>query len=106
MDTIPSFLFDLIREGITCTSTLSGGSSQGISCHGTISYCIENIDQAFYVQESSGRTPLHEACLRGACIHVIKALLNANPIGALEPDHAGNYPLHLLFVDFSYQIVN
>lgn len=40
------------------------------------------------------RLPLHEACVRGANIDVIRALLEANPEAAKAPDHSARLPLH------------
>ena len=99
-ETISSLLCDMIREECTCVSALSGWEAQG--CQKTVDRCSESPDQAFYVKGNTGRTPLHEACLRRACSHVVRALLNANPIGALKRDFAGNYPLHLIFVGHRY----
>ena len=45
-----------------------------------------------------GRTPLHEACLRGACRHIVQVMLQDNMVGATDHDHQGNTPLYLLFV--------
>lgn len=94
-DTISNFLFELVRNGCSCGSLLETG------CGRTVAYCRDYPDQVFYKAPRTGRTPLHEACLRNACRHVINALLAANPVAAMEQDRAGNTPLHLLFVDFS-----
>ena len=99
-DTISSLLFDMIREECACKSVLSGWEAQGCQKH--VDQCTEWPDQAFYVHRQSGRTPLHEACLRSACSHVIKALLNANPISSLGRDFAGHYPIHLIFIGHRY----
>ena len=103
-ESISSYLFDMIREGRTCTSVLGGWSRrlEG-GCNRVVDHCNSHQDEAFYIS-SNGRTALHEACLRGSCTHVIRALLSANAIGATDRDHQGNTPLHLLFVDYSTQI--
>lgn len=103
-ESISSYLFDMIREGYTCTSVLGGWSRrlEG-GCNRVVEHCTSHQDEAFYIS-SNGRTALHEACLRGSCSHVIRALLAANAIGATDRDHQGNTPLHLLFVDYSTQI--
>jgi ankyrin repeat protein len=100
-ESISSYLFDMIREGHTCTSVLGGWSRvlEG-GCNRVVDHCTSHQYEAFYIS-SNGRTALHEACLRGSCSHVIKALLAANSIGATDRDHQGNTPLHLLFVDYS-----
>lgn len=106
VDSISSYLFDMIREDHTCTSVLAGWSRRSGGCNRVVSHCAEHPEEAFFVS-LHGRTALHEACLRGACGHVIKALLEANSIGAMDRDHQGNTPLHLLFVEFSTRsIVN
>ena len=99
VDSISSYLFDMIREVCTCTSILSGWSPQLQGCNRVVDHCHQFPDQAFYVSPN-GRTALHEACLRGSCTHVLQALLKANSFGAMDRDHHGNTPLHLLFVDF------
>ncbi len=104
IDRLSSFLYDLIREDCTCTSVLSGWSHRG--CCRIVDYCRSNPDQTFYTSPGSGRTPLHEACLRGSCLHVIRALLDANAHAPMERDQTGNTPLHLLFVDFSTRSTN
>ena len=100
IDSISSYLFDMIREECTCTSVLAGWSPRMEGCNRIVNHCGEFPEQAFYVAPN-GRTALHEACLRGSCRHVIKALLEANSHGAMDRDNHGNTPLHLLFVDFS-----
>lgn len=103
-ESISSYLFDMIREGRTCTSVLGGWARrlEG-GCNHVVAHCSGHQDEAFYIS-SNGRTALHEACLRGSCSHIIRALLAANAIGATDRDHQGNTPLHLLFVDYSTQI--
>lgn len=101
-DTVSSSLFDMIREECTCKSVLSGWDAQG--CQKQVDQCCASPDLAFYIHSTTGRTPLHEACLRSACSHVIKALLNANPISALERDYAGCYPIHLVFDGHRYTV--
>jgi ankyrin repeat protein len=103
VDSISSYLFDMVREDHTCTSVLGGWSRTG--CNRVVEHCAQHADEAFYVS-MTGRTALHEACLRGSCSHIVKAVLAANAIGATDRDHQGNTPLHLLFVDFSTRIIN
>jgi ankyrin repeat protein len=103
---ISSLLFDLIRQNHTCTSVLSGWGDADSSCENIVRTCNGNQDQAFFTLPLTGRNPIHEACLRNSCIHVIRALLHANALGATERDNGGNTPLHLLYVDFSYHSVN
>mmetsp|Transcript_15011 Transcript_15011/g.34801 ORF Transcript_15011/g.34801 Transcript_15011/m.34801 type:complete len:1189 (+) Transcript_15011:85-3651(+) len=104
---ISSGLFDIVKEGRTCKSVLSGwGRSEQGSCDSIVQHCVAHPEDAQYVS-LLGRTPLHEACLRGACRHIIRALLEAtNNRGARERDHQGNTPLHLLFVDYSSSPLN
>jgi ankyrin repeat protein len=104
-DQVSPLLFDMIREGCTCTSVLSGWLRDDEGCSKTVQQCTSTPDQAFYISPHSGRSPLHEACLRNSCSHVIKALLLANPLGAMDRDLSGNIPLHSLFLDNSYQFV-
>jgi len=104
-ENISSLLFEMIREGCTCTSVLSGWLRDEEGCSKTVRQCTLTPDQAFFESPHSGRTPLHEACLRNACSHVIKALLAANPFGVWDRDMSGNTPLHLLFADNSYRFV-
>ena len=100
-------LFDMVQEGRTCSSVLSGwGRSEQHSCYSIVQHCEAHPDGTLYVSRL-GRMPLHEACLRGACRHVVKALLEAtNNRGAKERDQQGNTPLHLLFVDYSSSDLN
>lgn len=98
MDTISSYLFDMIREERSCS--LAGWSSRSEGCDQVVSHCSEHSDEAFY-KSLRGRTPLHEACLRGSCGHIVEALLDANSFGATDRDNEGNTALHLSFVDFS-----
>ena len=99
-DNTPPLLFDMVKEGRMCTSVLSGWGRSEQGCNSIVEHCEANTDQANYLSEL-GRTPIHEACLRGACRHVIQALIAANNHGAMVRDHHGNNPLHLLFVDYS-----
>lgn len=100
-DAISPLLCHMVEVGYTCTSLLSGWSRPDEHCTRRVEHCQENPDQAFFMSPHTGRTPLHEACLRNACIHVIRALLAANRLGAAERDHRGNTPLHLLFIPHS-----
>mmetsp|Transcript_6342 Transcript_6342/g.16020 ORF Transcript_6342/g.16020 Transcript_6342/m.16020 type:complete len:1440 (+) Transcript_6342:308-4627(+) len=97
---VSSYLFDLIREDRTCCSVLSGWSPSSQSCAAVVQHCNDHPEEAVYVSPQ-GRPAIHEACLRGACRHVIQALINANPSSVFERDNQGNTALHLLFVDFS-----
>ena len=102
---VSSSLFHMVKEGRTCKSVLSGwGRSEQGSCDSIVQHCAAHPDDSIYVSVL-GRTPLHEACLRGACRHVIRALLEATH-GSRERDHQGNTPLHLLFVDYSSSALN
>jgi ankyrin repeat protein len=100
LDNVSSYLFDLIREARTCTSILSGWNPRSRGCNTVVQHCTNNPEQAFYMSIHR-RTAVHEACLRGACRHVVRALLAANQLGAMGRDDQGNTALHLLFVDFS-----
>jgi ankyrin repeat protein len=100
VESLNSHLCDLIRESCTCFSVLPGWSPRTTGCQRIVERCRDHPEEAFYASVH-GRTPLHEACLRGSCRHVIKALLQANPCGVMDRDLHGNTPLHLLFVDFS-----
>ena len=102
LEDISSGLFDMVREGRTCISVLSGwGRTEENSCQCIVQHCANHPEEAGYISRL-GRTPLHEACLKGACRHVIQALLEAtNNKGADEWDFQRNTPLHLLFRDNS-----
>ena len=104
VESLSSYLFDLIREECTCMSVLPGWSPRTQGCNRIIDRCTDHAEEAFYVSPF-GRTPLHEACLRGACRHVVTALTQANSFGTVDRDNHGNIPLHLLFVDFSTHTV-
>ncbi|KAG7349718.1 ankyrin repeat domain protein [Nitzschia inconspicua] len=95
---ISSHLFDLTREGRLCSCTRQAWSDGG--CNVVVRQCQENPMQAQYSSPHL-RSPLHEACWRNACRHIVRALLSAFPEAASEKDVAGNTPLHLAFVDFS-----
>lgn len=94
---LSSYLYDMIREDYICRSILT---SRQKSCDRVVEHCTQNSTEAFYIGHQ-GRIPLHEACLRGSCLHIVESLLTANAAGALLVDHRGNTPLHLLFIDFS-----
>jgi len=71
----------------------------GNSWEGVIERCKTHPVESkqWLVRESEAswcRLPLHEACVRGANIDVIKALLEANPEAAKAPDHSARLPLH------------
>jgi ankyrin repeat protein len=95
-DNVSSALYHMMLEECTCKSLIS--SREVKCCERQVIHCSQFPDQAFYLHGGTGRTPLHEACFRGACPHVIRALLDANPRSSCEQDGAGNYPIHLLFV--------
>mmetsp|Transcript_2427 Transcript_2427/g.5640 ORF Transcript_2427/g.5640 Transcript_2427/m.5640 type:complete len:983 (+) Transcript_2427:175-3123(+) len=94
---LSSYLYDMIREDYMCRSILT---SRQKSCERVVEHCVQCSTEAFYIGHQ-GRIPLHEACLRGSCLHIVESLLTANAAGALLVDHRGNTPLHLLFIDFS-----
>lgn len=94
---LSSYLYDMIREDYICRSVLT---SRQKSCDRVVEHCTQDSSEAFYIGHQ-GRIPLHEACLRGSCLHIVESLLTANAAGALLVDHRGNTPLHLLFIDFS-----
>lgn len=104
---ISNALFFMVKEGRTCISVLSGwGRSDQNCCNSIVQHCEAHPDNALFVSRQ-GRMPLHEACLRGACRHIIQSLLVAtNNRGAKERDQQGNTPLHLLFVDYSASDLN
>jgi len=97
-ESLSSYLNDMIREGYECRSVPRESIRNEHSCNQVVERCMTYPDEAFYLSRN-GRTPLHEACLRGSCGHVISILLQKNPMGASLQDSRGNTPLHLLFVD-------
>lgn len=106
LDNIPSNLFNMVQEGRTCISVLSGwGRTEENSCQSIVQHCRNNTEEAGYVSRL-GRKPLHEACLKGACRHVIQALMATNNRGADESDFQRNTPLHLLFRDTNSPEIN
>ena len=106
LENIPSTLFHMVQEGRTCVSVLSGwGRAEENSCQSIVHHCRNNTEEAGYVSRL-GRSPLHEACLKGACRHVIQALMATNNRGADESDFQRNTPLHLLFRDNSSSDMN
>ncbi len=107
LESVPSGLFEMVQEGRVCSSVLSGwGRTEETSCQCIVQHCANHPEEAQYVSRQ-GRTPLHEACLRGACRHVIQALLEAtNHRASKERDFQRNTPLHLLFVDYSSNQLN
>lgn len=100
--TISPLLYDMVMVEYSCTFLLSGWARPGDQCSRRVEHCEAHPDEAFYRSNLTGRTPLHEACLRNPCIHVIQALLAANQISAVERDNNGNTPLHLLFIPHSH----
>ena len=58
-DQISPLLFDMIREGCTCTSVLSGWLRDDEGCSKTVQQCTTTPDQAFYISMQSGGWPLH-----------------------------------------------
>jgi len=58
-----------------------------------ISVCISNPYEA-KATDRTGDLPLHEACLHGAPIDVIKCLLSAYPYGVREKGFCDRLPLH------------
>ena len=75
-------LFRMVKEGRLCTDVLSGWGRLEQGCDTIVQHCETNPDQTLYLSEQ-GRSPLHEACLRGACRHVIKALIAASTRGSM-----------------------
>ena len=100
-DSISPLLFDMVKVGYTCTSLLSGWSTPHDQCTKRVEQCQERPEEAWYVCSRTSRSPLHEACLRNGCIHVIRALLAATEVSPAFRDSHGNTPLHLLFVSHS-----
>lgn len=99
--TISPLLNDMVKVPYTCTSLLSGWLSTDDQCTRRVQQCQEMPDQAFFSDPRTERMPIHEACLRNSCIHVIRALLTANEFSASRRDKHGNTPLHLLFISHS-----
>eukprot|EP00980_Cylindrotheca_fusiformis_P022957 scaffold9951_cov146-Cylindrotheca_fusiformis.AAC.1 len=97
---ISSYLLDMVRQpDRTCESVLTG-RHRNDGCDKVVQHCMDHPEEAFYAGHR-GRLPLHEACRVGCCPHIIRSLLTANSVGALDRDYRGNTPLHLLFMDFS-----
>lgn len=99
VSTASSFLHGMIQDPeTTCTSVLGWGPH---ACHHVVERCRSVPDDVYYVDMRNGRTPLHEACLKCSCLHIISALLEVNPGRVMATDGAGNTPLHLLMVGVS-----
>lgn len=91
-----SFLHGMIKDPeTTCTSVLGWGSR---GCNHVVERCRTDPDDIFFHDVRNGRTPLHEACLRCSCLHVVTALLEVHAGRVMVTDGAGNTPLHLLLV--------
>eukprot|EP00934_Nitzschia_sp_Nitz4_P006388 Nitzschia sp. Nitz4//scaffold11_size288233//208316//211039//NITZ4_000800-RA/size288233-augustus-gene-0.139-mRNA-1//-1//CDS//3329534152//6378//frame0 len=97
-----SLLYDTIRMGYTCpqhlqpeTRSLDRLSSIPTTCMDVINLgCFPGSTLPFY-RDHNDRTPLHEACTRLACRHVVSALLQFHPQSLMQADAQGNTPLHL-----------
>jgi ankyrin repeat protein len=99
LDCCSSYLYHLIRENRPCSChTQTGWPDTG--CNHIVLWCRTYPKDARYISPQQ-RSPLHEACLRNACRHVVRALLDVYPEAASLEDGRGNTPLHLAFVDFS-----
>jgi ankyrin repeat protein len=92
-----SFLYGMVQDQDTTCSAILGG----MGCTAIVERVQQFPDDSSYTDVRTGRTPLHEACLRCSCIHVVSAILASNAGRALVLDNTGNTPLHLLFVGVS-----
>ncbi|CAB9497995.1 ankyrin 3, node of Ranvier (ankyrin G) [Seminavis robusta] len=70
----------------------------GRGCQPILDRINEYPDDVHYTEPRTGRSVLHEACLRCSCLHVISAILAVNTGRAMAIDNSGNTPLHLLLV--------
>lgn len=93
-----SFVYGMVQDAFVCSSVLG---SQSRSCRRIVERINAHNDDVYYQDPRTGRTPLHEACLRCSCLHVISAILDVNSARATHIDNAGNTPLHLLCVGVS-----
>lgn len=90
-----SFLYGMIRDQDTACGSILGWGDRDRTCRRIVDRINEQPDDVYY-HENHGRTPLHEACLRCSCLHVIEAIMKVDPTRAMAVDNAGNTPLHLL----------
>ena len=95
-DPVSSFLNDLITEDLPCSAVLSGAHVRNCRC--ILERLAEHPEEAKYQCSRTGRSPLHEAALRGGCHHVVQQLLQADPNSCMQLDFRQNTPLHLLFM--------
>lgn len=95
-----SYLFELVQEGRPCSSNNTNHAWSDGGCNGVVQQCRGYPKQAKY-RSLHERSPLHEACLRNSCRHVIRALLSTHEEAASQQDSGGNTPLHLLFAEYS-----
>ena len=101
---VSPFLMDLIREGLPCSSVLSGVNVRG--CAMIVQRCQTHPSEVHYQCPRTLRTPLHEAAWRCCCSHVIQALMNVDSVHALHLDSQQNTPLHLFFIGISNRRVD
>jgi ankyrin repeat protein len=96
------FLHDLISEDCTCAGTAVRSSGAHIrGCQRIVERCRNYPGEVAYQHPRTGRTPLHVAATKNACVHVFEAITDVNDghsVGFL--DETGNTPLHLLFAGF------
>jgi ankyrin repeat protein len=94
------FLHDLINEDCTCTGTaVRTGGTQLRGCQRIVERCREFPEEVSFQHRRTGRTPLHVAAMKNACLHVFEAITEVNDRNPTL-DETGNTPLHLLFAGF------
>eukprot|EP00977_Amphora_coffeiformis_P012226 scaffold3023_cov175-Amphora_coffeaeformis.AAC.17 len=100
-DGASNVLFTLLREGVHCKDDLLSPGG----CPTVVERCRDHPNEVNFIDRQTGRTPLHEAALRCACIHVVRALMQVEH-EVFQFDRLANTPLHLLFSGIASRQLN
>lgn len=91
-DGASNVLYSLLCEGVHCNDDLLAPGG----CQTIVERCRDHPNEVNFVDRNTGRTPMHEAALRCSCIHIVRALVQAEH-EVFQFDRLANTPLHLLF---------
>ena len=91
-DGATNVLFSLLQEGVHCKDDLLSAGG----CPTVVERCRDHPNEVNFIDRNTGRTPMHEAALRCSCIHIVRALVQAEH-EVFQFDRLANTPLHLLF---------
>ena len=100
-DGASNVLYTLLREGVHCKDDLLSPGG----CPTVVERCRDHPSEVNFIDRHTGRTPLHEAALRCACIHVVQALIQAEH-EVFQFDRLANTPLHLLLTGIASRQLN